>query len=66
MMNTARPSSTIQAASITGMGMSLLWLLIPEFTDYVVPAPIVAAATALAMAVSGYFTKEKVINQRLG
>ena len=66
MMNTARPSSTIQAATITGLSMSLLWLLIPEITDYVVPAPIVSVATALAMAVVGYFTKEKIINQRLG
>ena len=59
-----KPSSTIQAASITGLGMSLMWLLIPEFTDYEASADIVAASTAFIMAVVGYFKKEKVLKSR--
>ena len=59
-----RPSSTIQAASIAGLGMTLLWLLIPEFTDYEVPQQIIAATTALVMALFGYFKKEKVLKAR--
>jgi hypothetical protein len=39
--------------------MSLLWLLIPEFTDYQASPEIVAASTAFIMAVVGYFKKEK-------
>jgi hypothetical protein len=56
-----KPSSTIQSASIAGLGMSLLWLLIPEFTDYEVSPQIVAASTAFVMAVVGYFKKENVL-----
>ena len=60
-MKFSKPSSTIQAASITGLGMSLMWLLIPEFTDITVSPEIVAATTAFVMAVVGYFKKENVL-----
>ena len=59
-----KPSSTITAAGLTGMGMSLLWLLIPEFTDYEVPPQIVAAITAFVMALFGYLKPEKVLKAR--
>ena len=56
-----KPSSTIQAASITGLGMALFWLLLPEFTDYQASAEIVSASTAFVMALVGYFKKENVL-----
>jgi hypothetical protein len=59
-----KPSSTIQAASLTGLGMTVLWLIIPEFTGYEVPPQIVAATTAFVMAFVGYIKKEKILKAR--
>ena len=56
-----KPSSTIQAAGIAGLGISLFWLLLPEFTDYTASAEIVSASTAFLMALVGYFKKENVL-----
>ena len=56
-----KPSSTIQAASITGLGMSLFWLLVPEFSDAEVSPEIISVSTAFVMAVVGYLKKENVL-----
>ena len=59
----SKPSSTIQAASITGLTMTLLWVVIPEFTDVKLSAEFVSATTALVMAIAGYFKKENVLGK---
>jgi hypothetical protein len=57
MMN--KPSTTITVAGVVGAGMTLLWLIIPEITDYQVPPAIVAATATFVSVTIGYFTKEK-------
>jgi hypothetical protein len=56
-----KPSSTIQAASITGLGCSLFWLMLSEFTKVEVSQELVSISTAFVMAVVGYLKKENVL-----
>ena len=57
-----KPSSTITAATLAGMGMTLLWELIMQFNMIgpVRPA-LIAGSVAFVSAVVGYFKTEKVL-----
>lgn len=57
-----KPSSTITAAALAGMGMTVLWELIMQFNliGPVRPA-LIAGSVALISAVVGYYKKEKVL-----
>ena len=59
-MNT--PSSTIKAATLAGMGMTVLWEVIMQFgiMGTVRPA-LIAGSVALVSAAVGYFKKENVL-----
>ena len=58
-----KPSSTIQAASLAGIGASVGWELIATFTAISPTAGLIAGSTALAAAAAGYFKKETVMKQ---
>lgn len=56
-----KPSSTITAATLAGMGMTVVWGLVTTFTS-VVPTPmLISGSTAFAAALVGYLKKEKVL-----
>ena len=57
-----KPSSTITAATIAGMGMTVLWELIMQFNviGSVRPA-LIAGSVTLVIALVGYFKKETVL-----
>ena len=56
------PSSTITAATLSGMGMTLLWELIMQFNliGTVRPA-LIAGSVTFVIALVGYFKKENVL-----
>ena len=56
-----KPSSTITAASLAAAGVTLIWMLIDNFSAVSVSAGVVSGSTAFVAAVFGYFKKEKVI-----
>lgn len=58
-----KPSSTITAATLTGMGVALAWELIGMFTDVAVTPGVIAASTVFASALVGYLKKENVLGQ---
>lgn len=57
-----KPSSTITAATLAGMGMTVLWELIMQFNliGPVRPA-LIAGSVALVSALVGYFKTENVL-----
>ncbi len=56
-----RPSSTITAAALAGMGTSVMWQLIDTFTSVEVSAGLIAASVAFVSALVGYWKKENVL-----
>ena len=58
-----KPSSTITAATLAGMGMTLAWELVMQFNIIgpVRPA-LIAGSVTLVTALVGYFKKENVLN----
>jgi len=56
-----KPSSTITAATIAGMGAAVVWEMVATFTEVSPTAGLIAGSTALASAAVGYFKKERVI-----
>lgn len=56
-----KPSSTITAATIAGMGAAVVWELVATFTQVEPTAGLIAGSTALASAIAGYYKKEKVL-----
>ena len=56
-----KPSSTITAATIAGMGMSVAWELVATFTEVELSAGMVAASVAFVSALVGYFKVERVL-----
>ena len=56
-----RPSSTITAATLAGMGVALIWELIATFTDVQLSPGMIAASVVFVSAVCGYFKKENVL-----
>ena len=56
-----RPSSTITAASLAGMGMTLFWEVVIQ-ADFLNPrASLVAASVTFAAALVGYLKRENVL-----
>lgn len=56
-----RPSSTITAATLAGMGVALGWEIVATFTQVELSAGIISASTVFASALVGYFKKENVM-----
>jgi hypothetical protein len=57
----SRPSSTITAASLAAAGVTLIWMLIDNFSAVSVSAGVISGSTAFVAAAFGYFKKENVI-----
>jgi len=57
-----QPSSTITAATLSGMGMTVIWDLIIQFglVTNIRPA-LIAGTVTLVVALVGYFKKENVL-----
>ena len=56
-----RPSSTITFATLAGMGMTLMWELIAQFSTMEPRATLVAASVTFVSAVVGVLKKERVL-----
>jgi len=56
-----KPSSTITAATLAGMSMTLFWEIVMQFTGEPIRASMVAASVALVSALVGYFKRETVL-----
>ena len=56
-----KPSSTITAATLAATGVTLIWMLVDNFTALSVSAGVVSGSTAFVAAVFGYFRKETVL-----
>ncbi len=56
-----RPSSTITAASIAGIGMTLFWAVLTEFTQIKASADLVALSVTFVTSIAGYLKKENVL-----
>lgn len=55
-----KPSSTISAATLTGMGLTLFWELAAQFGLEVRPT-LVAASVTFFSALVGYYKRENVL-----
>lgn len=58
--NMSRPSSTVSAVTLAGMGMTLAWEIIMQF-GWQPRATLVAASVTFAGALVGYFKRENVL-----
>ena len=56
-----RPSSTITAAALAATAVTLVWMLVDNFTALSVSAGVVSGSTAFVAALFGYFKKENVL-----
>ncbi len=56
-----KPSSTITAAALAASAVTLLWMLVDNFSAFSVSAGVVSGSTAFVAAVFGYFRKETVL-----
>ena len=56
-----KPSSTITAATLAGMGMTLFWEMFQQFSTLDVRASLVAVSVAFVTALVGYVKKENVL-----
>ena len=56
-----KPSSTITAATLVGMGITAVWALVDNFTAISVSATVVATTSLFGMSFAGYFKKENVL-----
>ena len=58
-----KPSSTITAAALAGLGMTAAWEIVLQLNLLGAPvrSTLVAATTAFVIAAFGYFKKEKVL-----
>lgn len=56
-----RPSSTITAATLAGLAMSLFWGTVNEFTDITVSAGYISLSVTFVSGLVGYFKKENVL-----
>jgi len=57
-----RPSSTITAATLAGMGVSVIWELVATFTTVALSPGIIASSVVFTVALAGYFKKENVLS----
>jgi len=56
-----KPSSTITAATVAGLLMSLFWGTLNEFTAISVSAGYISLSVTAVSAVVGYFKRENVL-----
>lgn len=56
-----RPSSTITAATLAGMVMSLFWGSVNEFTDLTISAGYISLSVTFVSGLVGYLKKENVL-----
>ena len=56
-----RPSSTITAATLAGLGMTVFWGLVTSFTNINPDPTLVSGSVALIGGLAGYFRKETVL-----
>lgn len=56
-----RPSSTITAATLAGLGVAVFWESIATFTDVTLSPGLIAASSTFVSALIGYFKKENVL-----
>lgn len=56
-----KPSSTITAATLAGMGATIIWELLATFTDVEPTAGLIAGTTVFVSSFFGFIKKEKVI-----
>ncbi len=56
-----KPSSTITAAALAATAVTLVWMMVDNFTALSVSAGVVSGSTAFVAALFGYFKKEKVL-----
>jgi len=56
-----RPSSTITAATLAGMGMTVVWGLVGTFTDVTPTATLISGSTVFVSSLVGFLKKEKVL-----
>ena len=56
-----KPSSTITAAALAASAVTLIWMLVDNFSAISVSAGVVSASTAFAAALVGYLKKENVM-----
>jgi hypothetical protein len=58
----SRPSSTITAAGLTGMAMTVLWgLVFTFFPEFKAHPTLISGSTAFAAALFGYLKPERVL-----
>jgi len=58
-----KPSSTIKAATLVGMGITAAWALVDNFSAISVSATVVSTTSLFGMSLAGYFKKEKVLTK---
>lgn len=56
-----KPSSTITASTLAGMGIALAWELVATFSEVTLSPGLIAASVAFGSALVGYFKKENVL-----
>lgn len=56
-----KPSSTITAATLAGMGVALVWELVATFTEVTLSPGMIAVSVAFISGAVGYFKKENVL-----
>jgi len=56
-----KPSSTITAATLAGMGITAAWALVDNFTALSVSATVVSTTSLFGMSAAGYFKRENVL-----
>ena len=56
-----KPSSTISAATLAGMGASITWELVDTFTQVEPTMGLVSGSAVFVAALAGYFKKERVL-----
>ena len=57
----SRPSSTITAAGLAGMGMSIAWGTINEFTPVAISPGYIALTVTFVSSIVGYMKPERVL-----
>ena len=58
-----KPSSTITAATLAGMGVALLWELLAMFSTVDVSAGVISGSTVFVASLVGYFKVENVLGK---
>lgn len=56
-----RPSSTITAATLAGLAMSLFWGTLNEFSDLVISPQYISLSVTFVSGLVGYLKRENVL-----